>query len=66
MTTPLYMPVKAAAEYAGIGRDTLDRFLNSDDPPPYLKIGNRRLLQIKHLGDYLEKQQIVKWTEETR
>ena len=58
---PLYLTVSDAAAYAGIGRDLLLRYIDSDDPPPYLKVGNRRMLQVSRLGDYLERKQDVIW-----
>jgi hypothetical protein len=58
---PLYLTVSDAAAYAGIGRDLLLRYMDSDDPPPYLKVGNRRMLQVSRLGDYLERKQDVIW-----
>lgn len=58
--SPLYMTVKQAAQYAGIGEHTMRDFLASADPPPYLRIGRKRLIQAAALAGYLERKQEVK------
>lgn len=60
MELPLYINVKQAAEMSGIGENTLRDWLNSSDPMPYIRIGNKRLIQRDSLAAYLEKRQEVK------
>lgn len=62
MTTPLYLPITEAAEYVGIGEKAMRDFVNSADPPPYLKVGNKRLLQVAALPAYFERKQEVRLT----
>lgn len=61
MDTPLYMDVKQAAAYVGIGEKAMRDYVNSVDPPPYLMNGNRKLLQVAALAEYFEKRQEVRW-----
>ena len=56
----LYMCLEDAAAYVGIGVKELRRYVNSDDPPPYLRVGNRRMLQVAALGPYFERKQEVR------
>lgn len=48
----LYATVEEAAEYVGIGVNAMRDFMNSSDPPPYLRVGKKRLLQVAGLEDY--------------
>ncbi len=63
--TPLYLTVSEAAEYVGVSQKEVTRWLNSADPPPYLRIGNTRKIQTAKLADYVERKQEVKWQLET-
>jgi len=56
----LYLTVEEAAEYVGIGENLMRCYVNSADPPPYLKVGNRKLLQRAALAPYFEKMQEVR------
>lgn len=57
----LYLTVEEAARYVGIGRDLMRELLNSDDPPPYMQVGNRKLVQKAALEGYFERRQEVRW-----
>lgn len=56
----LYMTAEEAAEYVGVGVKFMHDLLNGRNPPPYLKVGNKRLLQVAALPDYFESLQEVK------
>lgn len=56
----LYLTITEAAQYAGIGEHTMRDFLDSADPPPYLRIGRKRLIQASALAGYLERKQEVR------
>ena len=60
MDTPLYMNVRDAAAYVGIGEKALRDYVNSTDPPPYLMNGQKKMLQVAALADYFEQRQEVK------
>lgn len=60
MDTPLYMNVRDAAAYVGIGEKALRDYVNSADPPPYLMNGQKKMLQVAALADYVEKRQEVR------
>lgn len=60
MGTPLYMDVRDAAAYVGIGEKAMRGYVNSTDPPPYMVLGNKRMLQVAALADYFEERQEVK------
>lgn len=62
----LYATVKEAAELVGIGISTMRDFMNSDDPPPYLRIGEKRLLQVAALEPYFERKQEVRLSDPPR
>lgn len=57
---PLYMSIDEAAEYAGIGQKAMREFANSTDPPPYLRLGSKKMIQVAALADYLERKQEVR------
>lgn len=66
-TEPLYVTVAEAAQIAGIGEKAMRAFMDGSDPPPYLRIGTKRLVQRAALGWYLEtKQEVRRWTEKER
>lgn len=56
----LYMTVNEAAAYVGIGPKEMRKRVNSSDPPPYLEVGNRKLLQVSGLAPYFERKQAVR------
>ena len=60
MEKPLYMTPKQAAKFVGIGLGTMLGYLESDDPPPHLMVGNRRMLQVAALEPYFERKQEVR------
>lgn len=56
----LYLTVKEAAEYVGIGIKAMHNYVNSSDPPPYLVVGKQKRLQKKALEPYFENLQEVR------
>lgn len=60
MEQPLYLTPKQAAKFVGIGLGTMLGYLESDDPPPYMMVGNRRMLQTAGLAPYFERKQEVR------
>lgn len=56
----LYLSIPEAAEFVGIGEKYMRDLVNSSNPPPFLRVGNKRLLQKAALPDYFEKLQEVK------
>lgn len=60
MYWPLYLSTEQAAEFSGIGVKAIRDMLNSADPPPYIKLGNKRMIQRDAFPEYLEKQQEVR------
>ena len=60
MEEPLYLGVKEAAEYVGVCDKYMYDLLNGSNPPPYLKVGNKRMLQKAALPEYFERLQEVK------
>lgn len=56
----LYMSIDEAAAWAGIGKQTMRDYANSQDPPPMLIIGNVKRIQRAKLPAYLERKQQVK------
>lgn len=56
----LYLTVEEAAQYVGVGANYMRDLLNSVNPPPYLKVGKKRLLQRAALPAYFEDMQEVK------
>lgn len=60
VVTPLYMAIDQAAEYTGLSNKTLREYINSIDPPPYLKVGKKYMLQVAALPKYLERKQEIK------
>lgn len=57
MADKLYLTVKEAAEYAGIGTKAMYAYVNGHDPPPLLLVGGRRYVQRAALARYLEERQ---------
>ena len=56
----LYLSISEAAEFVGVGVSTMREYVNSSDPPPYLKVGKKKLLQRAALADYFEQRQEVR------
>ena len=56
----LYLTADEAAEIANVGVRFVRDCLNSNNPPPHLKIGNKRLIQAAKWPDYLEGLQEVR------
>ena len=56
----LYLNVEDAAAYVGIGVKTMREYVNSCDPPPYLRVGKKKLLQVAALEGYFHDRQEVK------
>ena len=56
----LYLRIKEAAEYVGIGENRMRDLVNSDDPPPYLVVGKEKRLQKAALAEYFERRQEVR------
>lgn len=55
----LYLTIEEAAQYVGIGEKTLREYMD-DEPIPYLRVGNRKLLQRAALAEYFERKQEVR------
>ena len=55
--TPLYLSIKEAARYAGIGEGAMRDYVASADPPPMLLVGSKRYVQRAGLARYLEGKQ---------
>lgn len=60
MDAPLYLDVKQAAAYVGIGVKAMRDYVNSTDPPPYLMNGQKKMLQVAALVPYFEERQEVR------
>ena len=60
MDMPLYVSAEQAAELSGIGSKTWRDWLNSSDPPPFLRIGNKRMIQRDGIAPYLESKQEIR------
>lgn len=56
-TGTLYLTIKDAAAYAGIGEGAMRAYADSADPPPMLVVGTRRYIQRAALAQYLEERQ---------
>lgn len=56
----LYLPVDEAAQYVGVGEKYMRDLVNGSTPPPYLRIGNKKLLQKSALPAYFERMQEVR------
>lgn len=56
----LYLSVPEAAEYVGVGERYMYDLVNGSNPPPYLLVGRKRLLQKAALENYFESLQEVK------
>lgn len=53
---PLYLPVKEAAEYAGIARNIMYEWVNKPvDHIPYIKCGKRRLVRVSAIAEYAKR-----------
>ena len=55
----LYLTIEEAAQYVGIGEKALRNYMD-DDPIPYLRVGNKKLLQRAALAEYFERKQEVR------
>lgn len=55
----LYLSIKEAASYVGIGENAMRQYVNSADPPPHMKLGKKVLVQKAGLAPYFEKRQEV-------
>lgn len=60
MDAPLYLDVKQAAAYVGIGEKAMRDYVNSTDPQPYMVLGNKKMLQVAALAPYFEQRQEVR------
>jgi excisionase family DNA binding protein len=58
MECPWYLPVKEAAEVAGISEKQLRDFVNSNDAPARLMSGKTVRLNMRKLRDYLEAREL--------
>lgn len=56
----LYLSVRDAAEYVGIGINTMRSFVNSKDPPPYMLVGKKVMLEKAALAPYFRERQEVR------
>ncbi len=55
---PLYLGVKDAAAWAGIGQGAMECFVKSIDPPPHMLIGRKVYVETASLPEYLRRKQI--------
>ncbi|MBQ1450456.1 MAG: hypothetical protein IKG18_08825 [Atopobiaceae bacterium] len=55
---PWYMPVPEAAKTAGVSERALRDWLNSQDPPPRLMVGNKQLVSMDGLRKYLKAKEV--------
>ena len=60
MEDVLYVDVEDAARYVGIGVKKMRDYVNSKDPPPYMRVGKKVMLQKAALGPYFEAKQEVR------
>lgn len=60
MEDKLYLTVAEAAAYVGIGINAMRDYVNGIDPPPYLKVGKKVLIQKSALAGYFEQRQEVR------
>lgn len=60
MAFPLYVSTVEAAEISGVGEKKWRDWLNSADPPPYLRVGVKRMIQRDGIAPYLEGKQEVR------
>ncbi len=65
-TETLYLTVKDAAEYAGIGEGAMRAYVDGPDPPPMLVIGTRRYIQRDAIARYLEARQTWHYSHDGR
>lgn len=57
MIDKLYLTIDEAAKYVGIGQNAMRSYVDSQDPPPILKIGATRYVQKAALARYFEHKQ---------
>ena len=57
----LYLTVEEAAKWSGIGIGRIREMVNSIDPPPLFRAGNKVLIQREKFPLYLESKQEVVW-----
>ena len=56
----LYLTVRDAAKYVGIGENAMRDFVNSKDPPPFMRLGKKVLIEKAALAPYFRERQEVK------
>lgn len=56
----LYLNVEEAAAFVGVGVKTMRDYVNSSDPPPFMRVGKKVLLQKSALAPYFERKQEVR------
>ena len=55
---PLYAPIKRAAQIAGVSSDTMRQWVDAvGDHVPYIKIGNKKLVSIAALPDFMARKE---------
>ena len=58
MEYPLYLTIEQASKISGIGQNAIRDWLNSSDPIPHIKVGNKRLISRLELSSYLKKKEV--------
>ena len=56
----LYLTVRDAAKYVGIGENAMRDFVNSKDPPPFMRLGKKVFIEKAALAPYFRERQEVK------
>lgn len=59
MELPLYLTIQQASDYSGIGQNSIRDMLNSADPPPFIRVGKKRLIERETFPAYLRRKQEV-------
>lgn len=63
MEEKLYINVKEASEYVGICVNKMREYLNSETPPPHIRLGNKFMVRRSALADYFKSKE---WAYEER
>ena len=53
-----YLTIAEAAKVAGLSERHLRDYVNSSNPPPYIQYGNKKLLNMEALKEYLKAKEV--------
>ena len=53
-----YLTIAEAAKVTGLSERQLREYVNSLDPPPYIQYGNKKLLNMEGLKEYLKGKEV--------